>query len=205
MCSCVYVFYEYIYSFIKINWPYQFLKESTWLYYVYGCFVYFMSIVVLPACISMYQMHDACRGKKSGIDPHRTGDTVIPALRRQRQVDFWVWGQPSLQNEFQDSQDSIEEPCLKKQKTKNKQKELQLHMTVCSVGVGDSNSRTWKNSQCSETLATEPLVPWHAISMLLIATNFYTVSLPPLRKKSKITHTHTHTHTLVVELLENRK
>jgi hypothetical protein len=29
---------------------------------------------------------------------------LIPALRRQRQVDFWVWGQPGLQTEFQDSQ-----------------------------------------------------------------------------------------------------
>jgi hypothetical protein len=29
---------------------------------------------------------------------------LIPALGRQRQVDFWVWGQPGLQSEFQDSQ-----------------------------------------------------------------------------------------------------
>jgi hypothetical protein len=25
---------------------------------------------------------------------------LIPALGRQRQVDFWVWGQPGLQSEF---------------------------------------------------------------------------------------------------------
>jgi hypothetical protein len=30
---------------------------------------------------------------------------LIPALGRQRQADFWVWGQPGLQSEFQDSQD----------------------------------------------------------------------------------------------------
>jgi hypothetical protein len=29
---------------------------------------------------------------------------LIPALGRQRQVDFWVRGQPGLQSEFQDSQ-----------------------------------------------------------------------------------------------------
>jgi hypothetical protein len=29
---------------------------------------------------------------------------LIPALGRQRQVDFWVQGQPGLQSEFQDSQ-----------------------------------------------------------------------------------------------------
>jgi hypothetical protein len=31
---------------------------------------------------------------------------------RQRQVDFWVWGQPGLQSEFQDSQGYTEKPCL---------------------------------------------------------------------------------------------
>jgi hypothetical protein len=29
---------------------------------------------------------------------------LIPALRRQRQADFWVQGQPGPQSEFQDSQ-----------------------------------------------------------------------------------------------------
>jgi hypothetical protein len=52
---------------------------------------------------------------------------LIPGLVRQRQADFWVWGQPGLQSEFWDSQGYIEKPCLgktnkknKKQKTKNK-------------------------------------------------------------------------------------
>jgi hypothetical protein len=48
---------------------------------------------------------------------------LIPALGRQRQVDFWVRGHPGLQSEFQDSQGYTEKPCLEKQKTKqNKQK-----------------------------------------------------------------------------------
>jgi hypothetical protein len=42
--------------------------------------------------------------------------TLISALRRQRQADFWVQGQPGLQSEFQDSQDYAEKPCLKKTK-----------------------------------------------------------------------------------------
>jgi hypothetical protein len=50
---------------------------------------------------------------------------LIPALRRQRQVDFWVRGQPSLQSEFQDSQRYTEKPCLEKPKPKKKQKTQQ--------------------------------------------------------------------------------
>jgi hypothetical protein len=41
---------------------------------------------------------------------------IIPALGRQRQVDFWVPGQPGLQSEFQDSQGYTEKPYLKKKK-----------------------------------------------------------------------------------------
>jgi hypothetical protein len=53
--------------------------------------------------------------------------TLIPALGRQRQVNFWVWGQAGLQSEFQDSQNYTEKPCLEKQnKTKqNKQQQQQ--------------------------------------------------------------------------------
>jgi hypothetical protein len=47
---------------------------------------------------------------------------LIPALGRQRQVDFWVQGQPGLQSEFQDSQGFIEKPCLEKQKQNNNNK-----------------------------------------------------------------------------------
>jgi hypothetical protein len=39
---------------------------------------------------------------------------LIPELGRQRQVDFWVRGQPGLQSEFQDSQGYTEKTCLKK-------------------------------------------------------------------------------------------
>jgi hypothetical protein len=43
-----------------------------------------------------------------------------PSLRRQRQADFLVRGQPGLPCEFQDSQRYTEKPCLKKQRNKQK-------------------------------------------------------------------------------------
>jgi hypothetical protein len=41
---------------------------------------------------------------------------LIPALGRQRQVDFCVRGQPGLQSEFQDSLGYTEKPCFEKTK-----------------------------------------------------------------------------------------
>jgi hypothetical protein len=37
---------------------------------------------------------------------------LIPTLRRQRQVDLRVWGQPGVQSRFQDSQEYTKKPCL---------------------------------------------------------------------------------------------
>jgi hypothetical protein len=48
---------------------------------------------------------------------------LIPALRRQRQADFWIQGQPGLQSEFQDSQCYTEKPCLKKPNQTNKKQQ----------------------------------------------------------------------------------
>jgi hypothetical protein len=48
---------------------------------------------------------------------------LIPALGRQRQVNFLVQGQPGLQSEFQDSQGYTEKPCLIKPKKKKKKKD----------------------------------------------------------------------------------
>jgi hypothetical protein len=50
------------------------------------------------------------------------GKPLIPALGRQRQVDFSVQGQPGLQSEVQDSQGYTEKPCLKKTKKQKKTK-----------------------------------------------------------------------------------
>jgi hypothetical protein len=49
-----------------------------------------------------------------------------PSTWGQRQADFWVWGQPGLQSEFQDSQGDTEKPCLEKQTNKQKKK-------VCNI------------------------------------------------------------------------
>jgi hypothetical protein len=54
---------------------------------------------------------------------------LIPALRRQRQADFWVRGQPGLQSEFQDSQDYTEKPRLEK---KNEMECLQRTLALFS-------------------------------------------------------------------------
>jgi hypothetical protein len=50
---------------------------------------------------------------------------LVPALGRQRQVDFWVWGQPGLQSEFQDSQGYSEKPYLENKTKQNKTKQKQ--------------------------------------------------------------------------------
>jgi hypothetical protein len=47
---------------------------------------------------------------------------LIPALGRQKQVNFWVWSQPGLQSELQDSQGYTEKPCLKTPPTPQKRK-----------------------------------------------------------------------------------
>ena len=51
--------------------------------------------------------------------------TLIPAFRRERQVDFWVQGQPGLQNEFLDSQGYSEKPSLKQ--TNKQERKQQPH------------------------------------------------------------------------------
>jgi len=48
---------------------------------------------------------------------------LIPGLRRQRQADFLVRGQPCLQSEFQCSQGYMEKPCIEQTKKKKKMKE----------------------------------------------------------------------------------
>ena len=58
---------------------------------------------------------------------------LIPALRRQRQADFWVPGQPASQSEFQDSQGYTEKPCLEKkpkEKWKKKKRNTGKHKQV---------------------------------------------------------------------------
>jgi hypothetical protein len=60
---------------------------------------------------------------------------LIPALGRQRQVDFWVRGQPGLQSEFQDSQGYTEKPCLEKPKNKKKKKKKKRNIKAIASGT----------------------------------------------------------------------
>jgi hypothetical protein len=122
---------------------------------------------------------------------------LIPALGRQRQVDFWVGGQPDLQSKFQDSQGSTEKPCLEKPKEKKKKKRLQelchiwpLHVTECSLLPAESSSKEkyparfsntdrqteWGSSRCSFYLTAADvsltsslqLLPWPYTSLLYV-------------------------------------
>ena len=52
--------------------------------------------------------------------PTGTSTPLISALGKQRQVDFWVRGQPGLQSEFQDSQGYTEKPWKQKIKEQGK-------------------------------------------------------------------------------------
>ena len=57
---------------------------------------------------------------------------LIPALGRQRQVDFWVLGQPGLQSKFQNSQGYTEKPCLEKTKNKQTNKKVRRWLNGCN-------------------------------------------------------------------------
>ena len=64
-----------------------------------------------------------------------------PGRQRQRQVDFWVQGQPGLQSEFQDSQDYTEKPCLGKKKKKGPSKSMFIIILA-------TTARAWNQSSC---------------------------------------------------------
>jgi hypothetical protein len=59
---------------------------------------------------------------KTYTEPAMVAHALIPALGRQRRANFWVWDQPGLQSEFQDSQGYTVKPCLENpNQTKQKQ------------------------------------------------------------------------------------
>jgi hypothetical protein len=66
---------------------------------------------------------------------------LIPALRRQRQVDFWIRGQPGLQSEFWDSQGYIEKPCLTSLPPQKKKRwELGMVTHTCNPSTGETGA-----------------------------------------------------------------
>jgi hypothetical protein len=78
---------------------------------------------------------------------------LIPVLGRQRQADFWVWGQPGLQSEFQDSQGYTEKPCLKTNKQTNKQKRVNKSETL---GAGEMAQRLRALTDFPKVLSSIP-------------------------------------------------
>jgi hypothetical protein len=74
---------------------------------------------------------------------------LIPALRRQRQADFWVRGQPGLQSEFQDSHGYTEKPCLEKTTTKKQKTKKGQIWASMQAGNGTQVQVLCKSSKCS--------------------------------------------------------
>ena len=73
---------------------------------------------------------------------------LIPDLRRQRQGDFWVLGQPELQSEFQYSQGYTEKPCFEKQKTnKQTKKEIQKNTAKQVEALKEEAEKSLKELQ----------------------------------------------------------
>jgi hypothetical protein len=48
---------------------------------------------------------------------------LIPTLKRQRQADLWIRGQPSLQSKFQDSQGHTEKHYVEEKRREEKRRE----------------------------------------------------------------------------------
>jgi hypothetical protein len=84
---------------------------------------------------------------------------LMPALGRQRQAYFWVWGQPGLQSKFQDSQGYTEKPCLKKKKV------LQV--------ISEAYSSLWGLICHSGTCSSFPPVEWDCMEIIKKGWNNY--------------------------------
>ena len=82
---------------------------------------------------------------------------LIPALGRQRQADFWVWGQPGLQSD-QDSQGYTEKPCLKKQTNKKQNKTKKTKLNEDSVEANKKTLHVSGNvrAKCQQQLVWQP-------------------------------------------------
>jgi hypothetical protein len=118
----------------------------------------FLFKIHLCVCVYAYGDH---KTSLSGWAWWRT--PLIPALGRQRQVDFWVRGQRGLQSEFQDSQGYTEQPCLEKQnKQTNRQTDRQTALGVISRALSifmfyrQDLSLTWNLSSRLGWLTIEP-------------------------------------------------
>jgi hypothetical protein len=113
---------------------------------------------------------------------------LIPALGRQRQVDFWVRGQPGLQSEFQDSQGYTEKPFLEKTNNKNKK-----HSQHCAR---DSPQNFSFCKTKTESPLSQPSFPQPASMPLSLLCECS--SAPAPHKYNSIAFVFLYTHTKIV-------
>jgi hypothetical protein len=102
---------------------------------------------------------------------------LIPALGRQRQVDFWVRGQPGLQSEFQDSQGYTEKPCLEKPN------QTKLNQTK----KPKTNKQTNKQKNKTKFVAGKMAQQLKPLTVLLEVLSFITSNLMVAHNHSGIT------------------
>jgi hypothetical protein len=124
-----------------------------------------------PLCHDAYipweqkQTRSAPEETKGYFEPGVVAHAFNPSTQEQRQEDFlsdfWVWGQPGLQSEFQDSQGYTEKLCLEKQ---NNKKGISLYWGP-SWGFGEAHQRmsdmpgaNENSERCSMSLLRKP---WH--------------------------------------------
>jgi hypothetical protein len=82
-----------------------------------NCFTSYWERQMLTNFILKIRVNDQIKSSKiSPLSRAWWRKPLIPALGRQRQADFWVRSQPSLQSEFQESRAYTEKPCLEKPK-----------------------------------------------------------------------------------------
>jgi hypothetical protein len=85
--------------------------------------------------------------KKAGQWWHMS---LISALGRQRQVDFWVQGHPGLQSEFQDSQGYTAKPCLRRKKKKKNRNKVTKKRALEQGAPGTQKNKR-QGLQCSDS------------------------------------------------------
>jgi hypothetical protein len=95
---------------------------------------------------------------------------LIPALGRQRQVDFWVRGQPGLQSEFQDSQGNPVPPPPKKKDLGNNQRRDETSSWLLWIAPSDAsyecvidNPKTWYANLRSGFWVTVLITLWQTL------------------------------------------
>jgi hypothetical protein len=99
------------------------------------------------------------QGLKSNAPPpkKKLGVVVHTFNPSTQEVDFWVWGQPDLQSEFQDSQGYTEKPCPEKPKPKPKPKQNQSNVQMVANKKTGNASMSPRQPSVSDIISKAPL------------------------------------------------